>query len=54
VPYEDGMSIEHDTKTGKVTVYFRGTRKVLPEKCMTWSDAVRSGEAYCRAQGWKG
>jgi hypothetical protein len=53
MPYEEGMSISYDEKSGQLTVYFRGERKELG-RFMSYAEALKAGEAYCRKHGWHG
>jgi len=54
MPYEQGMSIQYDFLTKKVTVVFRGTKMVLPGAYETETEGRKAGEDHCRQQGWTG
>ena len=52
--YENGMSVEYEAVTEKVTVHFRGEKQELPGQYKTREEGIKAGEAYCRSHGWKG
>jgi hypothetical protein len=52
--YEKKMHVGYEAFTRKVSVYFRGTRKVLPALYDTLEEGIKAGEAYCLEQGWSG
>lgn len=52
MPYEQGMQIDYDEKSGQVTVTFRGERATLPTQYRTKTSAVAAAEEYCRRHGW--
>jgi len=52
--YERKMLIGYETFTRQVSVYFRGTRKVLPKLYDTREEGIKAGEQYCRDLGWEG
>jgi hypothetical protein len=51
--YEKRMHVDYETFSKKVSVYFRGMRKVLPVLYDTREDGIKAGEQYCREMGWE-
>ena len=52
--YEKRMHVDYEAFSKKVSVYFRGTRKVLPTLYATREEGIKAGEQYCRENGWEG
>lgn len=50
--YERDMTIVFDPIEKWVVLSFRGAIKVLPGPFADCKEAIASGEAYCREQGW--
>lgn len=53
MPYEEGMSIEHDEDRKQAIVTFRGKRITLARRYDTAQEARLAGEHYCRQIGWE-
>ena len=54
MPYEKKMHVDYEDFSQKVSIYFRGTRKVLPTLYVTREEGIKAGEQYCRDNGWEG
>lgn len=53
-PYEKGMHVGYEAFSKKVSVYFRGQRKVLHTLYDTREEGILAGEQLCRENGWQG
>lgn len=50
--YEKRMHVDYEAFSKKVSVYFRGERKVLPTLYGTREEGIKAGEDYCLERGW--
>jgi hypothetical protein len=51
--YEKKMDVGYEAFSKKVSVYFRGERKVLPALYNSLEEGIKAGEDYCREKGWE-
>jgi hypothetical protein len=54
VAYEKKMHVDYEAFSKKVSVYFRGQRKVLTTLYDTREEGITAGEQFCRENGWEG
>ncbi|MCQ9144551.1 MULTISPECIES: hypothetical protein [Brucella/Ochrobactrum group] len=52
--YEQGMSIDYDVASHKLTIYFRGQKREFTAHFNSYAEAAAHGEKLCRQWGWKG
>lgn len=52
--YEQGMAINYDAASHKLTVYFRGEKREFIARFNTHGEATAHGEKLCRQWGLEG